>query len=1151
MFEWKDGRWRKPLLIDPHLGEIVDLSEKNQVIIVHVPTGGGKTTRIDQAAYLANPRLRIIQSQTLRNAVRWNTKRVAWEMGSSVGALVGYRLSGERVVSKATRITFMIDRSISNMIRRAGGRLPEGLIIIDEAHERTVNIDLALGLIKEALPNSPNTRVIIASATIDAEKFSAFFGGVPIVAVPGQSQHVRVEPWQIDARELRTDGVARAACSVMERFLREELHVPTANGTSTEVAKSGTVLVLLPGKGEIEQVIARLRHNRELLQAGESVEILTCHGETTPEEQDRCQRPLKPGTLRIVCGTEILRQSVTVEDTMGVIDSLRVKRFVMDPKGVGHLDTIPESRQRADQGKGRIRTRPGFYMPVVDGDEFEKLPAEATPTILQEPSTNVALQIAAVGQNIRTFPLLDRPDPERIEVAIKRLQRIGALDENEHITDIGDMLADLPMDPERAKALFTAQKLGVLGEAIIATAILETEDIFHRPRSSKERIVADEQLLRLILSRMEKYYGGWRMSESRAIDPAQVDLKELPEWVNRLGDLYEVHCESEIFPHKDGAQWVAKLVRRNWAGTSGSDFAAMVRAYRAFKAEERTRREVYFQRRDERRNGHAAADDSGKKEERVWEQMRGWCFRWFLNHKRIGMMEQVLDQILDELHASPLRLAESLTHDRAFDEAALTKALASGLTDHVGLPDGAPKYKGALGSFELSRQSICPESSGLVLVSEVRKVPLQRKLRDGREFLYFADAAAPLKPEWLVEVMPQLCSFTRAGGHCYSRTQDAVVELEVVKYLDLKISERWVPVADETATKTFLRAILAGYVSGDRATALKAEADKVKAESTELWARTSGEFAKVTDDQIVAAIVSSLAGRMLTIQKELEATPISVDAIHSLIDRDLAKTVTELFPNSVNILGVDREVMYQYTEAWYSTPAKATATVQFTVDEAEALQEEDLKGKIPGGTPVTVKLSDEHYTGIASESPLALRVKIRERAQNIAWGKVAYSSDAPWKSTGFDKTEITIGQELPVLPEPVQYGEYRGLVFFAHPARTIYDTRDNGRYSVELTWHHTQLDAEKVDAKARDIWASLCDKFNRGNSLQNLQQKAKGLQSTLRSLEARKDFSTLERELRRKVERKNYSTPPADLENLRTWVTEAEAIIAEVEAALK
>jgi HrpA-like RNA helicase len=754
------------------------------------------------------------------------------------------------MVSRRTRLTLLIDQSLANNIRRLGTHLPEGILIIDEAHERSIPTDLLLGLIKEALPHSPKTRIVITSATLDVEKFASFFEPASVIRVSGRCFPVVTQLVELEKYEHVSGGAARGACNVLKNFAQGKLEIPAAEGEGKQIVSRGTVIVLLPGKEDISNVMSEIRRQAEQLKVSERVQVLSCHGESDPEEQDRVQTHIPEGTLRFVCGTEVLRSSVTLPEVVGVVDSLEVKRFVSDARGVGHLTKIKVSKAESDQGKGRAgRTQPGFYMPVAYKDDFAGLDPHPTPAILQQPISNVVLQVASIGRSARTFSFIDRPPADKIDAAIKRLQRLGALDEQEAITPEGELLVKFPIDPERAKVLVMADKLGVLPEAVIVTAILEAEGIAFRPKRDEQFCLVDEILLRQILSQLchkkTEYSDRWEKVEKPS-DPAAVDFSDLPAGITRqngfwrvtfryeptkeeIGECkgYEVYdrtrairLKKEFQVSDSGLRWISDLTHRYFAGDSRSDFAATVRCYRAFKAEDQRLKRGDLDTQDELEDILAILVD---REDRPAQnqirrsresQLRDWCQRWFVNYKRLRMAEQVMREIRDELYSTPLYLEGKLGEGREFNPEDLTKALAAGLIDNVARYDSSrgSDYAGGLGEFQLGRQSACPQGLSLILVGGVRKIPAGRR----GALINLADMAAPIKPEWLTEVMPQLCSKKRLADYRYDSERDLVVETQEAYFVDLKVGDTAIEAADKQSAATTFCAWLAREMANER-----------------------------------------------------------------------------------------------------------------------------------------------------------------------------------------------------------------------------------------------------------------------------------------------------------------------------------------------
>lgn len=217
------------------------------------------------------------------------------------------------------------------------------------------------------------------------------------------------------------------------------------------------------------------------------MQVLACHSQISTEEQNLAQTPVPAGVIRFLCGTDILRSSITVPETRGVIDSLQVKRRITDEKGVTHLDKVAVSKAEADQAKGRAgRTHPGFYIPISFQGEYDQLQQWPEPAILRESLGNIALQIASLDKSIRSFPFIDSPSQNKIALAMQRLKDLGALDKDESITEVGKVLAGIPLDPEQAKVLVVAHQLGVVEEAVIVSAVLEIEGFFLPKQGQKK-----------------------------------------------------------------------------------------------------------------------------------------------------------------------------------------------------------------------------------------------------------------------------------------------------------------------------------------------------------------------------------------------------------------------------------------------------------------------------------------------------------------------------------------------------------------------------------------------------------------------------------------------------------------------------------------
>lgn len=908
-FSEKFGVSRVPRVIDDSLDHLLDLYEQgNQVVVMTAGTSAGKTSRAPQALALAYPDEHVWVSQPRRKAVRKNGGWVAREMGSRPGGVVGWRLAGdEPVESRETHIHFRVDMSLVARIVADGGRLPEGFLIVDEAHERSIAIDMLLGLIKGGLPSSPRTKVLVTSATIDTSAFSQFFDNAPVIDVPGTGFPVRTEVIRLNRGEHHTQGAIRAANMALDRFLAGEPLVPNETDTGMAPASKGTVLVLLPGKEDIEAAMRALEWRATQVAAagnGKRVEVMECHGETQAASDDLIDQPMEDGVIRFVCATEVVRTSVTIAEIIGVVDSLQVKRPLADASGVTHLTKVPISKAEAEQGRGRGgRDRPAFYMPVSFGGEYEGLAPHPTPAVVYSPLTSVALQIASMGKSIRTFPLINRPEQGRIEVAIKRLQRLDLLDAQERVTEIGREVARFSVDPESAKGYWMAEKLGVLPEDVIASAIVENEGIFYTPKPEAD-LLADEWLVRLALARCRKGYYKWELVAAEAVaDPASVDLSELPEWIVAPGQVeenddeeeeeeenkknnskfYIIKCGAYGFPFEEGARGIAKLVRRYFS-PERNDFAAAVRMYRAAKF------------------------GSSKK-----------VLRQFLNGKKLGLVDHTIDLLKEDLAGSPLSLNGSIYRERQFDGHALTKALASGHIDNVLVQSKSNSsrrsgYQGALGDFvSLGYSSICSTDNQVVLVGGVRKM-------DGRkgDFL-LADMAAPVKPEWLVDVLPSLCSISDKDDHRYEGVADRVVHTQDVKFGAVSMQMEVATNNKEQAARAFAKVACGWGLSEFMEANRHNRAVQERAEAIAI--RSGGHTRRVEEKDIVShyetvffchGVVSRASWKAAV---EAECAQVSATdpmlSLEDFVSKEKQEEVAAGNPDFIFFLGKEREIRYE------------------------------------------------------------------------------------------------------------------------------------------------------------------------------------------------------------------------------------------------
>ncbi len=786
-------KFLKNLKIAIELPNIIKLVKDNQVLIVQAETGTGKTVGIPPACLEAFPYKKITVTQPRRPSVILNSEYISGQMFGRVGELIGWKLRDEKPrISKKTRCFFLVDQSLLNKISREK-KLPKGIIIVDEAHERSTQIEQLLIMIKELLPESPETKLIVTSATIDTKKFSKFFNDAPILSVKADRCFpVETSVEVLERGEHHSSRAILVAAKKVESFINNKLTIPDVEG----VVNEGTLLVFLPGKEDVLNGIAYIKKmlspdcfdneeieplveiltlgNRDPKTSKKKIELFPCHSELSSDEQRWVTRgSIDDNTLRVIFTTDIARSSLTLPKVVGVIDSLQIKRKFVNKQGVSHLDKISVSKAEADQAKGRPgRTQPGFYIAI--GSEYSGgLKEYPTPAILREALTSIMLQFVFSGLNPRTCSYIDSPGEDKISVALKRLQKIGALDENEKITELGKILINFPLDPERAKALITADKLGVLSEAVIVTACIEAEGIFHNPRN-RAKLLASKVLTKKVID---------YLNEEKDNDDEKFSFDNLPDYNsnfcitkdNKKKDFFLIESENNYGSFDE----LVKLIR----GDSVSDFSAMVKVFRKFKNYE-----------FELKNSNLSYREREK-------ELTQFCFDNFLNYKKMRKTENIVRQIKEEIYSSPLNFQNHIWEVREFDSDSLTKSIASGLIDNIGnLLDNKWQYSSPKGEFSVAHNSCC-KNAELVLIAELKKIASKGRRTS---FTYLADLAAPIKLEWLEEIMPQFCKYERGINIHYSFQNDQVQSTTKVYCNDQFVGEKFeIDNKNEDASQVF------------------------------------------------------------------------------------------------------------------------------------------------------------------------------------------------------------------------------------------------------------------------------------------------------------------------------------------------------------
>jgi len=453
---------------------LLETLEAHQVVVVAGETGSGKSTQLPKLCLeLGRGRERLIgHTQPRRLAARTIAARIAEELDTSVGGLVGYKVRFSDQVSEQTMVKLMTDGILLAELRTDPELQRYDTIIVDEAHERSLNIDFLLGYLTNLLPRRPDLKVIVTSATIDTERFAAHFGA-PVVEVSG-----RTYPVDVRYRPLEDTGAGDQVDAV--RLAVDELRKEGP----------GDILVFLSGQREIHDTA------RALVDAGlPDTDILPLYARLSAAEQQRAFRPHRG--RRTVLATNVAETSITVPGVRYVIDTgtARISRYNRRTK-LQRLPIEPVSQASADQRAGRCgRVAPGIALRLYSEEDFEARPEFTEPEILRTNLASVILQMAELGLgDVESFPFIDPPDSRSVRDAVLLLDELGALTPSRPalaLTPDGRRTARLPVDPRFGRMLLAASATGCLREVTVIVAALSIIDPRERPTGEEQK--ADEQ----------------------------------------------------------------------------------------------------------------------------------------------------------------------------------------------------------------------------------------------------------------------------------------------------------------------------------------------------------------------------------------------------------------------------------------------------------------------------------------------------------------------------------------------------------------------------------------------------------------------------------------------------------------------------------
>lgn len=476
----------RELPVSQRRDEIVKAIRENQVVIIAGETGSGKTTQIPKMCLEAGCGLlgTIGHTQPRRIAARAVAARIAEEMGEDLGHSVGYKVRFTDVTSENCRIKLMTDGILLSETAHDRLLMQYDCIIIDEAHERSLNIDFLLGYLKNLLPRRPDLKVIITSATIDPERFSAHFNNAPIIEVSGRTYPVEVVYAPLEEfRSEDDEDDERKTISLREGVLRAFRYLQHDCGR-------GDTLVFLPGERDIMDMAAFL--NRSHLSG---VEVVPLFARLATAEQNKIFSG--HAGVRIVLATNIAETSLTVPGIRYVIDPglARISRYSPRTK-VQRLPVEKISQASADQRKGRCgRVSDGVCVRLYSQEDFEARDKYTDPEILRTNLASVILQMISLRLgNVADFPFINPPEARQISDGMRLLEELGAItDAKGHdssevkLTRIGVMLSKIPADPRLARMIVEAVKYGALSEVLVIASALAVMDPRERPLDKKEQ----------------------------------------------------------------------------------------------------------------------------------------------------------------------------------------------------------------------------------------------------------------------------------------------------------------------------------------------------------------------------------------------------------------------------------------------------------------------------------------------------------------------------------------------------------------------------------------------------------------------------------------------------------------------------------------
>lgn len=532
--------------------EIIETVRNNPAFIAIGETGSGKTTRIPDFLLDAFPKARIAVTQPRKFSTRSVSEYVAERRGVKIGTEVGFQVRYDAQVSRDTRLSFMTDGILLRKLQYDRLLKEFDVVMVDEAHERSLNIDFVLGLLKRVQKarkekGLPELKIIVTSATIEKEKFVNFFGhfeGEEKVAAPSLEVSGRMYPVEVEYVE---NWENEKDCEVtVGRGWNERREISIYKMAVKRVKQAidkgpGDILIFMPGEFEINKTMQELK-DADL----NDVEIFPLYGSLDSEEQDRIFASIPK--RKIIVATNVAEASVTIDGVKFVIDSGLIKQKEFNSKtGIESLLTRHHAKSGCEQRKGRAgRTAPGTCYRLYTENEYKNFEAFQEPEITRSNLDHVILTMKKMAiEDIRNFDFIDPPAPENFEQAFVTLKALGALDENEDLTPLGEKMADLPLRPELSRMILEAEKFGCVESVCTIAAMLEGKSFFFWsdkwPQEKKDEAMAAHEVFKKSGSDFMALLEVWRGFEANNFSRAWAKENFLN--VGLLDETYETVTE--------------------------------------------------------------------------------------------------------------------------------------------------------------------------------------------------------------------------------------------------------------------------------------------------------------------------------------------------------------------------------------------------------------------------------------------------------------------------------------------------------------------------------------------------------------------------------------------------------------------------------